>query len=354
VNVAYIESLREQRGLSQTDLAGAVGVTRQTIAVWEKGERLPSVGQLSLIAVALEVPLEVFFAVPNHEPNLLFRADNAQVLTPALKALVLQKAKDYAEIESLLGEVATTPPVMPLEVYQPTTVEHLASQVRDFLSVENAPLGDVIARLEDRGLKILEVALPKAISGFSALALEFGAIIVVNSNHPVERRYFTALHELAHLICHHKDFAQPSQPSASKPREDIANHLAGAVLLPREILERELRSFAGKWLPEALLRDLKTRYSVSLRTIVIRAEQLGIISKKQCGQQLGVIARDHPEAEPVQLERQSASSRLERMVFQALSLEKITTSRAAEVLGQSLTDIRQKAHLWLQDTGSAL
>ena len=354
MNVAYIESLREQCSLSQSELAQAVGVTRQTIAVWEKGERLPSVGQLSSIAVALGVPLEVFFAVPSSEPQLLFRADKTEVLTPAIKALVLQRAKDYAEIESLLGETPTTPPIMPLEEYQPTTVERFASQVRDFLSVENAPLGDVIARLEDRGLKVLEVQLPNHVSGFSALTPELGAIIVVNMRHPVERRYFTALHELAHLICHHKDFAQPSQPSASKPREDIANHLAGAVLLPREVLERELRSFYNRWLPQALLEDIKARYSVSLRTIIIRAEQLGLISKKQCGQQLGVIKRAYPEAEPVQLERQSAHSRLERLVFQALSLERITTSRAAEVLGLSLTQIRQKAHLWLADTGSAL
>jgi hypothetical protein len=91
-----------------------------------------------------------------------------------------------------------------------------------------------------------------------------------------------------------------------------------------------------------------------LRTIVIRAEQVGLISKKQCGQQLGVIKRDYPEVEPVQLERQGTISRLERLVFQALSLELITTSRAAEVLGQSLSQIRKNAHLWLANTGSAL
>ncbi|WP_119278167.1 helix-turn-helix domain-containing protein, partial [Calidithermus roseus] len=42
MNVGYIQPLREQRGLSQTDLGNKVGVTRQTIAVWEKGERMPS------------------------------------------------------------------------------------------------------------------------------------------------------------------------------------------------------------------------------------------------------------------------------------------------------------------------
>jgi transcriptional regulator with XRE-family HTH domain len=245
MNVAFIESLREQRSMSQSDLAQVVGVTRQTIAAWEKGERLPSVGQLSSIASALGVPLEVFFAVPNNEPQLLFRADKAEVLTPALKALILQQANNYAQVERQLGETSLTPPTVPLEVYDPITVEGLAGQVRDFLGVENAPLGDVIARLEDRGLKVLLVPLPNHVSGFSALTADFGAVIVVNRTHPVERQFFTALHELAHLICHHRDFLKPSQPTASKPREDIANHLAGALLLPREVIERELRSFRG-------------------------------------------------------------------------------------------------------------
>jgi Zn-dependent peptidase ImmA (M78 family)/DNA-binding XRE family transcriptional regulator len=358
MNVGYIESLREQRNLSQSDLASTVGVTRQTIAVWEKGERLPSIGQLSSIAHALNVPLEVFFESNNLEPTLLFRADKAEVLTPALRALVLRQAVNYAEIEAELSEISVTPPTMPLEVYDPYTVERIAGEVRDFLGVEHAPLGDVITRLEDRGLKILLTPLPNNVSGFSALTSTFGSIIVVNDSHPVERQYFTALHELGHLICHHRDFSQPTAPIVTKPREDIANHLAGAVLLPRETIERELRAFRDRWIPDAQLQDIKARYSVSLRTIIMRAEQVGLISNKQRGQQLGVIKRDYPGSEPVVLQRQFAeglpNSRLERLVFQALSLEIITVSRAAEVLGLAISQIRERSYLWTMDAGSAL
>jgi DNA-binding XRE family transcriptional regulator len=38
-----IRVCREQKGLSQEELGQKVGVTRQTIAAWEKNERAPSV-----------------------------------------------------------------------------------------------------------------------------------------------------------------------------------------------------------------------------------------------------------------------------------------------------------------------
>ncbi len=359
MNVEYISSLREQRGLSQSELGESVGVTRQTLAGWENGDRIPSVGQLTQIAKALEVPLEVFFKSDSAtEPTLLFRADDARSLSKALRSLVIQQATYYSEIERELGEIATLPQDSRLEVYEPIQVERLSREIRDFLGVENAPLGDVIARLEDRSLKIILTPLPSAVSGFSAYTQSLGAVIVVNDSHPVERQYFTALHELGHLICHRADYASVPAAQSHGQREKIANHLAGAVLLPREIVERELRPFRNRWIPEAQLLDLKLRFSVSMRTTLMRAEQTGIISKTQCGQQLGMLKKKYGTSEPMQLQRQFSTvengeiaqyivhGRLERLVYQAVALEHITRSRAAEVLGKPMRDIRDRFAAW--------
>jgi Zn-dependent peptidase ImmA (M78 family) len=264
---------------------------------------------------------------------------------------------------------------MPVETYDPHAVERYAGDVRDFLGVEHAPLGDVIARLEERGLKILLTPLPARVSGLSAYTESLGAVIVVNDNHPVERQFFTALHELAHLICHRQDFAHPEKAVDGKlfvtavrsTREKLANHLAGAVLLPRDVLERELQAFRHRWVPEAMLLDLKLRYGVSMRTVLVRAAQIGIISRKQCGQQIGVLNKKYgKDKEPLELRRefynpawqndqsQLPKSRLERLVFQALSLEVVSASRAAEVLGVSMEYIRKRASFWWSNGASAL
>ena len=50
-----IFTARKKAGLSQTDLADAVGVSRQSVSKWETGESAPEAGNLLLIAKALNV-----------------------------------------------------------------------------------------------------------------------------------------------------------------------------------------------------------------------------------------------------------------------------------------------------------
>lgn len=360
MNVKQIAILREQQKLTQSELGDKVGVTRQTIAVWERGERLPSVAQFHLIARALAVPIDLFLNIENqdeHLPTLLFRADDRQSLTASLKELVQVKADAYAFLEQQLLEIAPLPPAYPLEEYDPIIVERIAREIRDFLGVENAPIGDVIALLEEKGMKVLVLNLPDSVSGFSAFTEAWGAVIVVNKNHDVVRQYFTSLHELAHLICHRKDYAQNNVPERFDPKEKIANHLAGAVLLPREMIEYRLKGYQNKWIPEVLLGEIKLRFSTSMRTILTRAAQLGIITATQKGQQIGKLNKQYGTTkEPFAIQRvvsepnneEPIQNRLERLTYQALSQELITRSRAAEILDVPLPEIRRKSQQWEQ------
>ncbi len=57
-----ITALRKARGLSQTALGTAVGVTFQQVQKYEKGQNRVGAGRLSEIARLLEVPVAAFFA----------------------------------------------------------------------------------------------------------------------------------------------------------------------------------------------------------------------------------------------------------------------------------------------------
>jgi Zn-dependent peptidase ImmA (M78 family)/DNA-binding XRE family transcriptional regulator len=355
-NVNRIKSVRDQVGLSQEELGGRINVTRQTLAAWESNDRAPTVAQLNAIARALGVPLAVLLndVTSEADSTLLFRADDPKDLTPALRSILTKRAGDYAAVERLVHERGVLPESRPLDGYEDERfVEQTATHVRAWLGMgETTPLGDVLALLEDRGLKIICYPLPPSLAGFSAYTEKWGAVIVVNDTEPTERKFFTALHELGHLIFHRSEYARPNATKGrSDPREKAVNHFAGAVLLPSDIVKAELYPYKHRgWIPEPLLLDIKRRFWVSMRTVLMRAQQVECISKEQLGKQLGVLNKKYgrdTEGDP--LPKPDRLNRLQRLVFRALVQEELTTSRAAEILALPLVDVRNQLEGWMEE-----
>ncbi|RLP06590.1 helix-turn-helix transcriptional regulator [Propionibacterium australiense] len=56
-----VRELRRDRGMSQAELAEAVGVTRQTVIALEKGDYVPSLLLAMNIAETLGRPIEAIF-----------------------------------------------------------------------------------------------------------------------------------------------------------------------------------------------------------------------------------------------------------------------------------------------------
>ena len=123
------------------------------------------------------------------------------------------------------------------------------------------------------------------------------------------------------------------------------------MLLPKNIIEDELYGYRNRWLPEFILKDMKCRYSVSMRTILLRAEQVGIITNRLMGKQLGYINKKYGGKynEGVTLPDPGALNRQERLVYEALFTERISMSRAAELLSIPLMDVRAKMEEWLNE-----
>lgn len=364
-----IRELRERLNLNQEALGTRVGVTRQTVAAWEKGQREPSMAQLTSVAQALEVPVELLLRKELTSPaqdrvNVLYRADKRSALTEADEVIMTRKARDYAFVERKLGALSWLPESRPLHEYDPRLVEQVAQETRDTLGVENAPLGDALDLLERRGLKIIRTRLPEGVFGFSAYSEDWGAVAFVNrytldeagglKELPHERQVFTTVHELGHLIFHRREYREPTTVEGRRDhREDTANHFARAVLIPSQTLKDDLAAYKNRWLPVPVLCDLKARYRVSVGTLLYRAADLGIITDRQRGQQFGDLRKRFPETygeppEPV-CPPSHAMPRLEFLVFTGLVNDKLGESRAAEILGWSLQRVRDQLEEWLQE-----
>lgn len=94
-----VRALRLQRGLSQTELSDALGVTFQQVQKYERGANRISAGRLFRIAKVLDVPVAFFFA------DVDGRGNEAQAHAPAVDFDLLQTSgamrliRAYSRIE---------------------------------------------------------------------------------------------------------------------------------------------------------------------------------------------------------------------------------------------------------------
>lgn len=64
MTASIIRKLREQKGLTQDQLAGAVMVTRQAVSRWETGETLPNTETLKLLSREFDVSINTLLGSP--------------------------------------------------------------------------------------------------------------------------------------------------------------------------------------------------------------------------------------------------------------------------------------------------
>jgi Zn-dependent peptidase ImmA (M78 family) len=115
------------------------------------------------------------------------------------------------------------------------------------------------------------------------------AIIGVNSAHSIGRQRFTIAHELGHLILHkdetlHVDerapigFRNEESSLATKDVEIEANQFAAELLMPADLLAKEIESISDDLEAEAAVSELADRFQVSEQAMTLRLTRLGILA----------------------------------------------------------------------------
>jgi Zn-dependent peptidase ImmA (M78 family) len=111
--------------------------------------------------------------------------------------------------------------------------------------------------------------------------------IVINRRQGIKRKRFTLAHEQAHLVLHgdravniDKEFSTTffrSEHSIKNSdwREVEANRFAAVLLMPRELLEQEVRGLND--LTDGEIHLLSEKFKVSIMTMTIRLKSLGYL-----------------------------------------------------------------------------
>lgn len=145
---------------------------------------------------------------------------------------------------------------------------------------------DEIAR--KRGLEVIAYPLGDDVSGL--LSIENGkGTIGYKDSEPKVRQRFTIAHELGHYELHRdksnlfvdKQFIYRSLNSGDtqekKIMEQEANYFASAILMPTNILKKEIDKVNFDLASESVIEDLAEKFEVSSTAMSIRISNLGLI-----------------------------------------------------------------------------
>jgi Zn-dependent peptidase ImmA (M78 family) len=196
--------------------------------------------------------------------------------------------------------------------------------------------------LEDKGVKVVSISLPLAVSGSKAFAKQQdadpAALIVVNSQHNGERQRFTMAHELGHLALRFHDSAPEKQ------QERAADRFAGAFLVTQQLLRKLVGKFRTAIQMQELLY-LKKFFKVSIAALVVRCGQLGILTQAAYGRLWGLLKAhgmaDIGSAEPEPLPAEQPT-RMKRLCLRGISEGAISESKAMALLRVSRKTFEQQ------------
>ena len=183
-------------------------------------------------------------------------------------------------------------------------IERKANEARQKLKKSNKCDIDMKELIQAHNIYYIPKKLPNNISGASMTTEHGKQMIVVNKDQPEKRKKFTIAHELGHLILGHDtslntqdkaivsnnhQLRNPSQilfrddktSEGSDWREIEANYFAASLLMPKDLLNKEINKLIQKnprnYLSEYNVHELADVFGVSTISMSIRLSRLGFI-----------------------------------------------------------------------------
>jgi Zn-dependent peptidase ImmA (M78 family) len=336
---ARLKLARAAAGMSLRALEERLGglVTAQAIGKYERDAMMPSSRVLIALAAALGVTEEHLLNTGDVElVKVEFRKH--RLTTPKedaiVRARILSEVERYLEIERILHLDSSEADLPRRRVVRGLDgAESAAYALRDYWKLGADALPNLCEFLEEKGVKVCAIDLPEKVSGVQAMVRTAAGdplpVIVVNATHTGERQRFTIAHELGHLCL---------SPSQDVDIEAACHRFAGAFLVPRDILIREVGLHRRSFSAYELLA-LKVLFGISAQALAYRCKDTDIISQGTLDEVFGVFkARGWRLNEPLPF-RPERPVRFKRLCLRALAEGLISESKASELLQKTVRDV---------------
>ena len=339
-----LQDFRKMMGLSQAALAKkTMAITKSSIEKIEKAEMMPAPQTLSILADVLGVMTDDLIrpyvvTVDYSKVRYRKRSKMPKKEVERLQRLYGNKLEKYIEVERLLGaEVAFTLNYDDVPVCSYRDAQRVAQLFRKDMGWGKFPVISPIQQLEMKGVKVFVLdEQESANKDFDGMCYKEGtmAVVILKKCENTEHDRFTLFHEMGHLLMNTGDLE-------GKELESLCNAFASEVLFPEEAFVKYF--WEGCRIYPNTLKMLQREWGISCDAQMYKAKDLGIITHNRY---MGYWVRKNRDeklkawmSESVYLAENT--NRFESLVYRALSEFKITTTKAAALLGKSVEELNK-------------
>lgn len=337
-----IRNSRVHKGLSMQEVADTIGVSKQMINKYEQGKSMPTSEKLIALSKLFQQKIDYFFRKPEviiEEISFRKKSKFGTKKVNALKEEIRIQIENYLFIENIC-EVSNTfkNPLDQHFVANENDIKEAVKVVRNFWNIGQDAIHNIIDLLEDNHIKVIEVEDESgSFDGLATIIDRKYHIIVIAKGMPIERKRFTLLHELGHLLL-------PISGFEEKQQEKFCNVFASEMLLSEANVITEFGSSRSRVSLEEL-KNVQEKYGISISAIVYKLGQTKIMSQervKKFYQRLNFESNLKQEVELTRYDGLEHSNRYENLVYRAVSEELISMSKASSLLQISLDQLKNK------------
>ncbi|NLV97974.1 MAG: ImmA/IrrE family metallo-endopeptidase [Desulfovibrionales bacterium] len=357
-----VRRLRTAKGLSQRVLAENAGLSLPAIKSLELAKSEPRMRTVQAIAKALDVRLQELFQPVRQLCTVRFRSAKRLQNRENILAEVARWLDNFSYLEECLNKKRPFSLGAVREQCSRDRLSEAAELCRKKLGLKaTEPIHDVCGLLEHAGVKVLPLTMASdSFFGLSVGEEDSGPAVGVNvwERISVERRIFSAAHELGHLMLHPQAY-DITNVDENKEEEREADCFAGHFLMPNKGFRKEWNEAAGLHFVHRVFK-VKRIFRVSYKTVLVRLLEEGAVDKSvwkkfnRAYQQLfnrSLSFKAEPmgidPAEPFGLQKfDFYEDRFKLLTREAVEKDKISLSRGAEMLGIGIEEMQDLLQHW--------
>ncbi len=340
-----LRNSRIQKGYSLQEVAVKIGVSKQMINKYEKGDSLPTSEKLIAFSKLFEQKIDYFFRksdVEIGEINFRKRSKFGIRKENALKEEVRIQIENYLFIERILNLNSTfSNPLSEYKIESKSDIIAATDLLRSVWNIGHDTIHNIIQLLEDKEIKVIEVnEETNHFDGLATIVDDKYYVIVVNKSMPIERKRFTILHELGHLLLRLNHLSE-------KEQESYCHTFASEMLFAQRNLIVEFGEKRNK-IAFNELKNRQQKYGISISAIMYKLAEAKIISQEMLSvffKRLNSDPTFKQATDSIGFEGDETSDRYENLVYRAVSEDFISQSKASSLLNISLDELKNSTSI---------